>query len=218
MSLEALVNGQAVDVGSDTESAVLDPTVSDNAVQFTITPASSLAGADLQALDLRVHIHGPNIDAGYIGLSGKSYVDVPSFSASVNRSVEHLRRRSVVLLADPRAARCDRARRGASRFPRPRSGGTRSTPSRRRASPPRRLQRRPSGEEVTMLKRAVLAVAVAAVTSAVAARLPRAQPRRTAHQPIYMPDAKNIGEPGACSRRRCAALRPGRRSPASRRR
>lgn len=87
VSLEALVDGQAVDVGSSTATAVLDPTVSDNAVPFTITPASSLAGADLQALDLRVNIHGPNIDAGYIGLSGKSFADVPSFSASVNRSV-----------------------------------------------------------------------------------------------------------------------------------
>ena len=58
MSLEALVNGQAVEVGSDSASAVLDPTVSDNAVAFAITPSASLAGADVQALDLRVHVHG----------------------------------------------------------------------------------------------------------------------------------------------------------------
>jgi hypothetical protein len=87
VSLEALVNSQAVEVGSGTASAVLDPTASDNPVQFTIAPSTSLAGADLQALDLRVTIHGPSIDGGYIGLSGKSYADVPSFSASVNRSV-----------------------------------------------------------------------------------------------------------------------------------
>src|SRR5579862_611863 len=87
VSLEALVGGQAVDIGSASESTVLDPTASDNRVPFTIQPAAGLAGADLQALDLRVHIQGPNIDAGFIGLSGKSYVDMPSFTASVNRSV-----------------------------------------------------------------------------------------------------------------------------------
>jgi hypothetical protein len=87
VSLEALVNGQAVEIGSDAASAVLDPTVSDNAVPFTIVPSASLAGADVQALDLRVHVHGPSIDAGFIGLSGKSYADVPSYTASVNRSV-----------------------------------------------------------------------------------------------------------------------------------
>lgn len=87
VSLEGLVNGQAVEIGSDAASAVLDPTVSDNAVPFTITPSASLAGADVQALDLRVHIHGPSIDAGFMGLSGKSYADVPSYTASVNRSV-----------------------------------------------------------------------------------------------------------------------------------
>jgi hypothetical protein len=88
VSLEALVGGQAVEIGSTSASVVLDPTASDNSVPFTIQPSSSLAGADVQALDLRVRIQGPNIDAGFIGLSGKSYVDVPSFTASVNRSVE----------------------------------------------------------------------------------------------------------------------------------
>jgi hypothetical protein len=87
VSLEGLVNGQAVEIGSDAASGVLDPTVSDNAVPFTIVPPASLAGADVQALDLRVHVHGPSIDAGFIGLSGKSYADVPSYTASVNRSV-----------------------------------------------------------------------------------------------------------------------------------
>jgi hypothetical protein len=88
VSLDALVNGQGVDVGSDSETVVLDPTVGDNAVPFTIQPSASLAGADLQALDLRVHIQGPSVDGGYIGLSGKSYLDMPAYSASVNRSVQ----------------------------------------------------------------------------------------------------------------------------------
>ncbi|MGN6799119.1 MAG: hypothetical protein ACTHKS_13350 [Gaiellaceae bacterium] len=88
VSLEGLVGGQGVPVGSTTTTTVLDPTVSDNPVAFTMQPDASLAGADLQGLDLRVHIHGPALDAGFIGLSGKSSVDVPSFTASVNRSVD----------------------------------------------------------------------------------------------------------------------------------
>ena len=63
VSLEALVGGQGVTVGSATTTTVLDPTVSDNPVAFTIQPDASLAGADLQGLDLRVHIHGPALDA-----------------------------------------------------------------------------------------------------------------------------------------------------------
>lgn len=88
VSLEGLIGGQGVPVGSTTTTTVLDPTVSDNPVAFTIQPDASLAGADLQGLDLRVHIHGPALDAGFIGLSGKSSVDVPSFAASVNQSVD----------------------------------------------------------------------------------------------------------------------------------
>src|SRR5262249_4442515 len=57
VSMEALVGGQGASVGSATETVVLDPTLSDNAVPFTITPAASLAGADVQGLDLRVHVH-----------------------------------------------------------------------------------------------------------------------------------------------------------------
>jgi hypothetical protein len=76
-----------VALGSDSVSAVLDLTASDNVVPFTIQPSASLAGADLQGLDLRVHVHGPSIDAGFIGLSGKSWTDIPAFAASVNKSV-----------------------------------------------------------------------------------------------------------------------------------
>jgi hypothetical protein len=86
-SMEALVGGQGVTVGTDSESFLLDPTASDNAVPFTIAPSATLANADLQGLDLRVHIHGPAADAGFIGLSGRSWTDVPSFAASVNKSV-----------------------------------------------------------------------------------------------------------------------------------
>jgi hypothetical protein len=88
VSMEALVGGQGVAVGSVTATATLDPTVSDNAVPFTIHSDATLGGADLQGLDLRVHIHGPSVDAGFVGLSGKSWVDVPSYAASVNKSVQ----------------------------------------------------------------------------------------------------------------------------------
>jgi hypothetical protein len=86
--MEALVGGQGVAIGSTTSSAVLDPTLSDNEVPFTIQPNAALAGADLQGLDLRVHVHGPQIYSGFIGNSGKSWVDVGSYAASVNRSVQ----------------------------------------------------------------------------------------------------------------------------------
>ncbi len=88
VSLEALVGGQAVDIGSTTSSAVLDPTGSSTPVPFTISPNVALDGSDLQALDLRVHIHGPNVNSGFMALSGASYVDMPSYAASVHRGVQ----------------------------------------------------------------------------------------------------------------------------------
>jgi hypothetical protein len=88
VSLEALAGGRGVPVGNTTTTTVLDPTASDNPVVFTIRPDASLAGTDLQGLDLRVHIHGPALDAGFVGLSGKSWIDVPAFAASVNTSVD----------------------------------------------------------------------------------------------------------------------------------
>ena len=88
VDLAALVGGQAVDIGSDTETVLLDPTATDNAVAFTISPDPSLAGADVQALDLRVHIEGATIYSSFVALSGKSWVTLPSYAASVNRSVQ----------------------------------------------------------------------------------------------------------------------------------
>jgi hypothetical protein len=88
VSLEALVGGNAVDLGSATGTAILDPTGASTPVPFTIQPNVSLDGSDLQALDLRVHIHGPNVYSGFIALSGASWVDLPSYAASVNKGVE----------------------------------------------------------------------------------------------------------------------------------
>jgi hypothetical protein len=83
----ALVGGNAVDLGSTTSTAVLDPTGASTPVPFTIPANSSLDGSDVQALDLRVRIHGPNVYSGFVALSGASYVDLPSYTASVNKSV-----------------------------------------------------------------------------------------------------------------------------------
>ena len=88
VALEALVGGNAVDIGSATGSAVLDPTGASTPVPFTIQPNFSLDGSDLQALDLRVTVHGPNVYSGFIALSGASWVDMPSYAASVNKGVE----------------------------------------------------------------------------------------------------------------------------------
>jgi hypothetical protein len=87
VDVSALVNGQAVDLGSTTSSAVLDPTGASTPVPFTIPADSSLDGSDIQALDLRVHIHGPNVYSGFMTLSGASYMNVPSYTASTHQSV-----------------------------------------------------------------------------------------------------------------------------------
>ncbi len=88
VDVQALVGGNAVDIGSATGSAILDPTGDSTPVPFTIAPNVALDGSDIQALDLRVTIHGPNVYSGFVALSGASWMDVPSYAASVNKSVE----------------------------------------------------------------------------------------------------------------------------------
>jgi hypothetical protein len=88
VTLDALVGGNAVEIGSATGSAVLDPTGASTPVPFTIQPNTALDGSDVQALDLRVTVHGPNVYSGFIALSGASWVDMPSYAASVNKGVE----------------------------------------------------------------------------------------------------------------------------------
>lgn len=87
VDLQALVGGNAVDIGSATGSAILDPTGNSTPVPFTIQPNVALDGSDIQALDLRVTTHGPNVYSGFVALSGASWVNVPSYTASVNKSV-----------------------------------------------------------------------------------------------------------------------------------
>src|SRR4051794_38217231 len=74
--LEALVNGEGIVVGSDSENVLVDPTTSDYPVAFHITPNSSLEKALLSGLDLHVWMHGAYSDSGYTGLSGKSFMTV----------------------------------------------------------------------------------------------------------------------------------------------
>jgi hypothetical protein len=105
VDLQALVDGNAVDLGSTTSTAVLDPTGAATPVAFTIPANSSLDGSDLQALDLRVTIHGPNVYSGFVALSGASYADLPSYAASVNKGV-------LVSVDDPSFANATPARLG----------------------------------------------------------------------------------------------------------
>jgi hypothetical protein len=87
VNLEALVGGNAVELGTASASAVLDPTAASTPVPFTIQPNASVDGSDVQALDLRVNIHGPNVYSGFVALSGASFVDLPTYAASTNKSV-----------------------------------------------------------------------------------------------------------------------------------
>jgi hypothetical protein len=88
VTLEALINGEAVTLGKATGSATLDPTADYTPVPFSIQPSSTLDGSDLQALDVRVLVHGPNIYSGFVSLNGHSFADIPSYAASVSKSVQ----------------------------------------------------------------------------------------------------------------------------------
>lgn len=87
VSMEALVNGNGVTIGSDTEMVVLDPTASDNLINFTITPNSALDQTDVSGIDLRLHLHGPYAFSGFVATNGLSFVNVPSYTASTHKSV-----------------------------------------------------------------------------------------------------------------------------------
>jgi hypothetical protein len=88
VSMEALDHGNGVTIGSDSESILITPLAADYPVPFTIQPNAALNGHDLSGIDLRVRVHGPYVFSGFIGNSGKSWTDVPSTTASVNRSVQ----------------------------------------------------------------------------------------------------------------------------------
>ena len=87
VDLEALYQGNGVSLGSDSETVLLTPTQREYPVAFAIQPGSTLDHADLSGLDLRVHISGPFVAGGFIANSGKSWTDIPSWTASFGRSV-----------------------------------------------------------------------------------------------------------------------------------
>lgn len=87
ISMEALVNGQGVPLGSDSESVLITPAAADYPVSFHITPNAQLDKVDLSGIDLRVHFSGPYAFSGFVGNSGKSWVSIPAWAASLNRSV-----------------------------------------------------------------------------------------------------------------------------------
>src|SRR5579884_3440093 len=87
VSLEALDQGNGVAVGSDSENVLVTPAQTQYPVAFTIQPNGALDKADLSGLDLRVHVEGPYAFSGFIGNSGKSWTDVPAWSASFDQSV-----------------------------------------------------------------------------------------------------------------------------------
>ena len=88
VTMEALDHGDGVPIGSDSETVLITPTPTDYPVSFTIQPNAALDKADLSGIDLRVHVGGPFVFSGFIGNSGKSFTDIPSYTASVTQSVQ----------------------------------------------------------------------------------------------------------------------------------
>jgi hypothetical protein len=88
VDMEALYQGNGVSIGSDSETVLVTPDHGEYAVPFTIQPTGTLDRADLSGIDLRVHVEGPFVFSGFIANSGKSWVDVPSWTASFGRSVD----------------------------------------------------------------------------------------------------------------------------------
>jgi hypothetical protein len=88
VSIEALVNGNGVPMGSDSESVLVTPGQTSYPVAFSFLPNAALDKADLSGVDLRVHVHGPYAFSGFVANSGKSFVGLPSYAASLNRSVQ----------------------------------------------------------------------------------------------------------------------------------
>jgi hypothetical protein len=87
-TMEALVGGDGVIIGTDSETVLVTPAASDYPVTFHVTPNATLEKALISGIDLNVYIHGAYSDSGYIGNSGKSFLTVGSFSASPDRSVQ----------------------------------------------------------------------------------------------------------------------------------
>jgi hypothetical protein len=88
VSADGLADGNAVTFGTDAETVTIDPTATDTAVPFTITLPSGLDGSTVGAIALDVRYSGAYAGSGYTLLSGKSYVNIPTISASSSRVVQ----------------------------------------------------------------------------------------------------------------------------------
>jgi len=88
VSLDGIANSEVQTFGSDSETAMIAPGATDVAIPFTITLGSDLNEANVGAIALNLRFEGPYAGSGFVGLSGKSYVTVPTVSASSARSVQ----------------------------------------------------------------------------------------------------------------------------------
>jgi len=102
LTFEALVQGNGVSIGSVTETVTVTPPTASYPIPFSVIPNTALNRKDVSGIDLNVAISGPYVASGFIGMSGHSYVNVPTYSASFARAVQ-------VSLDDPGFAKPVRA-------------------------------------------------------------------------------------------------------------
>ena len=209
------MQGNGVTIGSDSERQRSRRRPRTSWSTSRSSRMSRWTRADLSGVDLRVHVHGPYAFSGFIANSGKSFTTLPSYSASVTKSVQI----SVdnPAFANPIPGRIDSTGAAWSVATRPpRSASTRSTRGRARVSTShdgggQRLHGHQiaAGGETADAQRlirsaaATLSLAAALLIGSAAAS---ADPGVPAHHPLYMPDVQNIHN-SALSRHRSAAFR-----------
>jgi hypothetical protein len=88
VTLTGVAADQGVTIGTASQTVSVAPPNTSYPVDFEITPDPSLAKKDVTALNLNVYIHGTYAFSGFIGNSGKSYMTLPTYSASFARSVK----------------------------------------------------------------------------------------------------------------------------------
>ena len=87
VTLEGLDHGNGVSLGSDAQTVLVTPGQTEYPVAFTVAPTGTEDRADLSGIDMRVRIYGPYAFSGFIGNSGKSWLDAPGWTASFAQSV-----------------------------------------------------------------------------------------------------------------------------------
>jgi len=88
LTLEGLENGSGVTVGTDSVQVLMVPGQTSYPVSFSFQPNGSVDKNDLAGIDLRIYIHGPYINSGFIANSGASWITLPTWSASFAQSVQ----------------------------------------------------------------------------------------------------------------------------------